>query len=282
MSETLESLIDLAQFPLHDATFRAQCKQSLDDTGVLVLPRFLTAQAVASVQREGEQHRHLAYYTASSHNIFLKPSDPQFPAGHPRNRAVASSKGCITTDQIPEASALQVLYRASDFRDFLCSVLAEAALFAYADPLSSVNLHFADVGQELGWHFDNSSFAVTLMVQPAEAGGVFEYVKQVRNADAGESNFERCAEVLDGAVPVKTLAMDAGALVLFRGRNAMHRVTPVESGRTRMLAVLAYNTEPGISLSESARMTFYGRLGSEDAGRVPPSRNTCRLTPTQP
>ncbi len=261
MSNTLENLIDLAQFPLPDETFRARCKQSLDDAGVLVLPRFLTAQAVASVQREGEQHRHLAYYTASTHNIFLKPTDPQFPADHPRNRAVASSKGCITTDQVPPDSPLHVLYEAPAFREFLSAVLGAAELHAYSDPLSSVNLHFADEGQELGWHFDNSSFAVTLMVQPAQAGAVFEYVKHVRNADKGESNFERCAEVLDAAVPVQTLAMEAGALVLFRGRNAMHRVTPVQGQRTRMLAVLAYNTEPGIALSESARMTFYGRLG---------------------
>jgi hypothetical protein len=76
----------------------------------------------------------------------------------------------------------------------------------------------------------------------------------------GQSNLERCAEVLDGEVPVKTLAMEVGALVLFCGRNAMHRVTPVQGQRTRMLAVLAYNTEPDISLSESALMTFYGRL----------------------
>ncbi len=55
--------------------------------------------------------------------------------------------------------------------------------------------------------------------------------------------------------------MDAGALVLFRGRNAIHRVTPNESDRTRMLVVLAYNSQPNIALSESARMTFYGRLG---------------------
>ncbi|HBP96996.1 MAG TPA: arpA protein, partial [Pantoea agglomerans] len=27
-----------------------------------------------------------------------------------------------------------------------------------------------------------------------------------------------------------------------------------------MLAVLAYNTQPDIALSETARMTFYGRL----------------------
>jgi predicted 2-oxoglutarate/Fe(II)-dependent dioxygenase YbiX len=73
-------------------------------------------------------------------------------------------------------------------------------------------------------------------------------------------NFAGVEAVLDGRIAVKTLAMEAGALVLFRGRNAMHRVAPVEGARTRMLAVLAYNSQPGIALSESARMTFYGRL----------------------
>ncbi|MGP4128360.1 hypothetical protein OJE16_00555 [Pantoea tagorei] len=48
--------------------------------------------------------------------------------------------------------------------------------------------------------------------------------------------------------------------MLFRGRNSLHRVTPTEGDITRMLAVLAYNTQPGIALSETARMTFYGRL----------------------
>ena len=61
----------------------------------------------------------------------------------------------------------------------------------------------------------------------------------MRNADKGESNFERCAAVLDGAVPVQTLAMGGGTLVLIRGRNAMDRVTQVQGRRTRMLAVLA-------------------------------------------
>ncbi|MCP3704490.1 MAG: 2OG-Fe(II) oxygenase, partial [Alteromonas sp.] len=46
-----------------------------------------------------------------------------------------------------------------------------------------------------------------------------------------------------------------------RGRNSIHRVTPTEGDRIRMLVVLAYNTKPGIALSDSARMTFYGRLG---------------------
>ena len=51
--------------------------------------------------------------------------------------------------------------------------------------------------------------------------------------------------------------MNPGDLVLFRGRNSMHRVTPAQGGTTRMLVVLAYNTEPGVCLSDSARMTFF-------------------------
>jgi predicted 2-oxoglutarate/Fe(II)-dependent dioxygenase YbiX len=134
-------------------------------------------------------------------------------------------------------------------------------LHEYADPLSSINLHYASNGQELGWHFDNSSFAITLMIQPPEDGGDFEYLKDVRDTDAGDMNYPLSQKILNGEMPPEKLSMDAGSLVLFRGRNSMHRVTPVKGSQTRMLVVLAYNTEPGISLSESARLTFYGRLG---------------------
>jgi hypothetical protein len=42
--------------------------------------------------------------------------------------------------------------------------------------------------------------------------------------------------------------MAAGALVLFRGRYALHRVTPVEGARPRLLAALSYDPEPGRTL----------------------------------
>ena len=51
-----------------------------------------------------------------------------------------------------------------------------------------------------------------------------------------------------------------GSLVLFRGKHAIHRVTPTEGHLTRVLSVLAYNSEPDVKLSESARMTFFGKL----------------------
>jgi hypothetical protein len=261
MEENLADIINIQRYPLRDTDFRVVCKQNLDQNGVLILDEFLKPSAIDSIQCEGIKNQHLAYFTANNHNIYLSPPDPGFPPDHTRNREVCSSKGCITTDQIPAESALRTLYYSNAFREFLCAVLGERELYEYADPLSSINLHYAGEGQELGWHFDNSSFAITLMIQSPEAGGEFEYVKNVRNADNGEMNYELSGRVLDRKVPGETLSMDAGALVLFRGRNSIHRVTPVKGSRTRMLVVLAYNTEPGIALSESARMTFYGRLG---------------------
>ena len=73
-------------------------------------------------------------------------------------------------------------------------------------------------------------------------------------------NFEGVRDVLNGKTAVKTLSMPEGTLVLFRGRNAMHRVTPTIGERTRMLVVLAYNSKPGIAISPEASMTFYGRV----------------------
>jgi len=256
----LAAIVDTERYPLTDAAFQAACRETLAGTGALVLPGFLLPEATESLRREGEAKQDLAYFCTQSHNVYLTAPDPDYPADHPRNREVVSSKGCITDDQVAPASALRALYDAEAFRGFLCAVLGEASLHAYADPLSSVNLHYARPGQELGWHFDNSSFAITLMVQAPEAGGAFEYVSAVRDADAGDMNFETTARVLDGEIEPARLAMEAGALVLFRGRNALHRVAPVAGTRTRMLAVLAYNAQPGIALSESARRTFYGRL----------------------
>jgi len=255
----VENIIDMVQCPIRDEHFRADGKRALDENGVLVLRNFLQPAAIKSIQGDGQANQHLAYYTAGRHNVYLKPSHPEYPPDHPRNREVTSSKGCITTDQIPKNSMLHALYHSAEFHHFLCAVLDEAGLYEYADSLSSINLHYAGEGQELGWHFDHSSFAITLLVQRAESGGVFEYVKDVRDADSGEMNYALVGDVLDGKVSATTLSVNVGDLVLFRGRNSLHRVMPVKGGQTRMLVVLAYNTEPGVSLSESARMTFFGR-----------------------
>lgn len=255
----LSDIIDTSRYPLGDADFRTYCQATLQRDGTLVLPGFMKPDAVEQVRQEGLSKKPLAYYTANQHNVYLSEPDPAFSDEHPRNRRVDSSKGCITDDQIDADSPLRRLYDASEFRSYLGAVLEES-LYPYADPLSSINLHYASEGQELGWHFDNSSFATTLLIEKPAEGGVFEYVENLRDADRGDMNYEGVEQVLAGRITPKQLSMEPGTLVLFRGRNAMHRVTPTVGPVTRMLAVLAYNSQPGVALSENARMTFFGRL----------------------
>ena len=249
----------LDRHPLEDPSYRALCAGVLAETGVLVLEDFFTSEAVAQVVAASAAREDEAYFATSTHNVYLTPPDPGLPEAHPFNRQVASSKGLLADDQIPAGSPLRDVYGDGSFRSFLCSVLLTEAVHPYDDDLSSINLHFAADGQELGWHFDNSSFAVTMLLQAPEAGGHFEYVPAMRDADAGDMGFDRVADVLDGAVAVERLAFSPGDLVVFRGRNAMHRVTPTIGAVTRMLVVFAFNDRPGVGLSDSALLTFYGR-----------------------
>lgn len=257
----LADIVDLDRYPLTDAGFVATCNTTLNRDGALVLDGFIRPAALKTIQHESAAGRARAYFCAQDHSVYLTPQDPDLPADHPANRQVVSSKGCICDDDVAADSPLRLLYDAPDFRAFICGTTGEAEIHPYADPLSSINIHYAERGQELGWHFDNSSFATTLLIQKPEAGSRFEYIKDLRDADAGDMNYDGVADLLDGRSTPDVLEAKPGTLVLFRGRNSIHRVSPNESDTTRMLAVLAYNNAPGVELSENARMTFYGRLG---------------------
>jgi hypothetical protein len=256
----LSEVLNTSKYNLESNALVESCKATLEQEGAIVLPDFLTEQAIRAIVDEGKEKKSLAWYTSNTHNVYLTDIDSDYALGHVKNKQVNSSKGCITDDQISQNSPLRVIYDAASFRTFLTQVLGIKALHEYADPLSSINLHYASAGQELGWHFDNSSFAITLLIQKPQQGGSFEYLNNMRDADRGEMNFEGVEQVLAGNKEVKSLTIEPGSLVLFRGRNAIHRVTPTIGDRTRMLVVLAYNSEPDVALSESARMTFFGRL----------------------
>ena len=256
----MDTLIDLINFDLRDPALIARCKEQLDREGVLTLPNFLSATTLESLVTEALRAEPQAYFTAATHNVYLTPNDESLADDHVFNRQVTSTKGCVCDDVIAQSSPLRTLYNSDVFKAFICAILGEDQLHPYADPLSSINIHYAPEGKELGWHFDNSEFAITLLLQAPDAGGAFEYVKDLRDADQGDMNFEGVDAVLNGDATVDTLPFEPGTLVLFRGRNSMHRVTPTIGNTTRYLVVLAYNSQPGISLSENARQTFYGRV----------------------
>lgn len=257
----MRELLDLERHPIGDTAFREQCRQTLDVKGVLVLAGFFTTELRSQVLSDVDGREDQAFYAQATHNIWLTPPNPDLGDDHIFNRQIVSSKGLLADDQLAASSPLRAIYQAPAFREFIATVVGAAALYPYVDELSSINVHFHQHGQELGWHFDNSSFAVTALMRAPQAGGSFEYVPNLRNTAADDQNYDGVATAVATREGVHALDFIEGDLVLFRGRNSMHRVTPSTGDITRVLVVFAWNDQPGVGLSDSAKQTFYGRLG---------------------
>jgi hypothetical protein len=68
---SLCNIINETTYPIEDNDFREDCKKTLAENGALVLPDFLNHKAVQAVIEEGEAKKDLAWYTKSTHNVYL-------------------------------------------------------------------------------------------------------------------------------------------------------------------------------------------------------------------
>ena len=256
----LADFINFSENPIDDISWNNKMRNEYNKNGILSLKNFLTEYSIGMLKEESISKIEYAYFNPKEHNVYLKPGDNSFPKDHPRNINVFSSKGCITDDIIDKQSPLRVIYNSLIFKHFISVVTGQEKLFPYEDKLSSINIHYTRKGEELGWHFDNSSFAITLMINDVSIGGEFEYTSQIRGEKILKTKeYQNVFNVLNDNFSTKIASMKAGGLLLFNGKNSMHRVTKVKCNETRVLAVLAYNNQPGVSLSNSAQMTFYGK-----------------------
>lgn len=236
----------------------ASLGEELQREGVLVFNDFLSREAIEELQEEARLLKPKSYRSKSAYNLYVLPTDPDFPEDSPRNRRFQTTKGCIPDDQIPEESKLRTIYDSEAFRDFLCRILKIGALYPYADTLSRININYYDPGDALEWHFDNADFAITLLVKKSLKGGSYEYFTDMRYTDNGEEDYEQVQKCIDGEIEPKKKSLNEGGLMIFRGNQSLHRVTKVEEGE-RVLITFNFNTKPGIPLSEKSRQTFFGR-----------------------
>src|SRR5712672_2988657 len=112
-------------------------------------------------------------------------------------------------------------------------------------------------GERLHWHFDQTDFVTSIALRPSEAGGDFQYVPLIRSAT--DENYPRVKRLLQGSDEgVVRVPMRPGTLLLFEGRNSIHRVTPIRGRITRLVALLAYDTQPATRSSKLLQMARYG------------------------
>jgi len=203
--------------------------------------------------------RFKAYYCYQFHTILLNKKNKELQFNDICNIEVKSYKGCVPHDMIPKKSLLNHIYYSIEFKKFITKILNINNIYPYKDNLSSINYNYYQKNQQLGWHFDNASFAITLMISSPISGGAFQYFNKGRDFKKNFIDKKLIKNVIEGKEKIKQLEVKPGTLILFYDKNYLHRVTPIKSVKGRVLVTLNYNLKKNIELSENARRIFFGR-----------------------
>ena len=261
----LGDVVDLDRYPIHELESEQgralveRCREELRGDGALKLDGFLRPETSEALTGQARELAKLGYPNDASHNAYFDDEiDESLPEDHPRRILVRSAQKSVAMEDLPPEFPTRFVYESEQVTRFVAAVLGEETLYASADPLDGCNMTVYEEGDELGWHFDQSEFSVTLMIQRAERGGDFEYAPMIRSP--GDERYDAVRSVLLGERDgVQQLVSEPGTLAFFRGRYSMHRVPPVEGSRPRMNSVLTYSRTPGHKLSPMAQQMYYGR-----------------------
>ena len=260
-------MVDLKAYPMVDLStdpgreFALTCRDEYRQTGLCMLKGFIRPEALSLLAREANELAPRAYFCKSKHSPYLTEENNPEAAG--ADKLMESTfVGSVAYDYIADSSHLKRLYLWDALKDFIGFVLGKNQFHRFGDPLGACSINVFTDGGAHGWHFDESEYTVTLMLQAPNQGGKFEYVPQLRGSD-GEN--ETLRKVLKGSRQgVVELPFTAGTLLIFGGRQTLHRVTKVTGSSPRLVPVLCYSEQPDQVNSHQVRKLFWGRTGEEN------------------
>jgi len=259
--------VNLKRYPianLHTSqaiAFANNCREEYLRTGLCMLPDFILPNAIGMLAGEANAVTHRAYFCKNTHNAYLTDIDSTLPEDDIARRQERTFVGSVAYDHLGDDSPLKRLYLWDPLKDFIGYVLGKERFYRFADPLGACSINVFVDGGEHGWHFDESEYTVTLMLQSPTSGGAFEYVPQIRGLP---NEKQWVGKILDGdRTGVVELPFTPGTLLIFGGNQTLHRVTRVAGDIPRLVPVLCYGERPDLVNSESVRKLFWGRTGKE-------------------
>jgi hypothetical protein len=264
-------LVDLDRYPIsatHSETIERviiDVRGQLAAKGCAVLDGFIDPGQLKRVAKETAVLATRAYFSRAQATTYGGAPDQSYPEGHPRRRILERENGFVPGDAIGIDTNLRQIYHSPALKGFLARCLEVKDLHEFADPIAQLVINVVKPNEKHAWHFDSNEFVVTIMTQPAEEGGEFQYVPNIRRP--GDENYPGVQAILDGSsAGVHTLDLRPGDLQLFFGRYSLHRVKQTRGARDRHTAVLAYSNEPGVLGKAEKTSRLYGRkLSSHDA-----------------
>ena len=276
----VNQLIDLDRYPIDQLESSAGrdlieiCHNNLATQAIALLPGFIRPNAIFEMAEEAQglvnqAHRYdqprAAFYEHPNHQHRARDDDGWSTLRSKRH----PNRYCqILNYQIPNNSNLRAIYLWPKLTEFVRRVLDVNRLYPSVCPHLALTMKVAFEGDLDGWHYDPNDGVITLMLQPSESGGEFEYAPYIRNEQ--EENYTDVKRLFDSPdTEAQRIKLEAGTFTLFNGRFSMHRVRPVGSTKQpRIVAIFSYDERPDMVFSQD----YIDMLQSFPQG--PPDRNS--------
>ncbi|MEV6276896.1 arpA protein [Nocardia sp. NPDC051832] len=260
----LDDFVDTARYPLADREGRSavvrRARAELAESGCTVLAGFIRPELIETLRTQGAALAPHAHYAVERVNAYNIPLNSELPQDHPGRIVLERGNAFVARDRIPADALIHRLYTDERFQRFLAECFGLADLYEFADPLAGLCLNVVAPGMSHPWHFDTNEFTVSMLTQPADAGGVFEYCPNIRTPQAEHLDDVRSVLTGSGDRYIHRLDLRPGDLQLFQGRFSLHRVSPVSGAVQRHSAIFAYTDRPGVIGTVERTRQLFGRV----------------------
>lgn len=266
-------LLDLSSAEAQSEIRRA--RDQYQRTGAVVFHNFITDASLAASVQDARARQDDAFTTDDTHTAYLKSPDLQkFPRNSVYNHEMRTQVASIAFDELPTDSQLAALYRHPTLLQLVSSIV-QKTLYLSEDPLGCCSINVFRPNYHHSFHFDESEFSTTLMLQQAEDQGLFQYTHPLRkNAenlvlsdlaavirqydDRTAADFVEWSDNTPTPV-LHTLDFRPGTLSIFSGCRSLHRVSRVQGNKSRLVAVLTFASRPHFCNSARVQELFWGR-----------------------
>ena len=245
----ISEIINLENYPINDTgsikynELINYTRKQLNEDGCCVLSNFIRPDSIKRMKDEVDRNLEKIYFTSDQHNPYFTKEDKTLNENHPKRIFTVRQSGYLNSDDLEKDSDLNKFYGLEEMLKFVSDSLEVFPLYTWADPLGKNPYSVMHTDHYFPWHFDGNDFTLSILVQKAEKGGLFEYSPDIRSKD--NENFEKVTKVLKGdRSKVKSLDLKPGDLQIFKGRFSMHRVTTIEGKTSRYIALPCYVKDP--------------------------------------
>jgi len=241
----MKEIINLETYPINNTgsiKYRElinYTRKQLNEDGCCVLSNFIKPDSIQRMKGEVDKKLNKIYFTNDKHNPYFTKDDKTLSEDHPKRIFSVRQSGYLNSNDLETESDLNKFYNIDEMLKFTSDSLEVFPLYKWADPLGKNPYSVMHTDHYFPWHFDGNEFTLSILVQKAEKGGLFEYAPDIRNKD--NENFEDVTKVLKGdRQKVRSLDLNPGDLQIFKGRYSTHRVTKIEGKISRYIALPCY------------------------------------------